>query len=67
MTQMTLRAARVSANMTQDDMSKALGVNINTYSKWERNPETVTIKDAMRICKLVNRSFDEIIFIDNEV
>lgn len=58
----TLKMARVGANLTQAQMAEELGVHVVTYHRWENNPEDISIKDAMRICRIVDRPLDDIIF-----
>lgn len=62
----TLKMARVGANMTQAQMAEELGIHVVTYNKWEKNPEDISIKDAFRICRIVNRTIDDINFFANE-
>lgn len=58
----TLKMARVGANLTQAQMAEKLGIHATTYNKWERDPGDISINDAMRICRIVNRPIDEIFF-----
>lgn len=59
----TLKMARVGANMTQVDMADALGIHPTTYLKWEKDPGDISIRDAVRICGIVKRDLDEISFV----
>ena len=62
----TLKMARVGANLTQAQMAEELGIHVVTYNKWEKNPEDISIKDAFRICHIVNRTIDDINFFASE-
>lgn len=59
---LSLKAARVDANLTQEDMAKALDVHVQTYRKLEEHPDTATIEQAKIISECVNRPYDEIFF-----
>lgn len=63
----TLKMARIGADLTQGDVADQLGININTYSKWEKDPGMISIRDAYKICKIVGAKFDKINFIADEV
>lgn len=63
----TLKMARVGADLTQAEVADKLGINNNTYAKWEKDPGMISIRDAVRICKIVRRSFNEILFITDEI
>lgn len=58
----TLKMARIGANLSQAEIAEQLGVHPVTYNRWEKNPGDISIKDAMRICRIVNRSIDDIFF-----
>lgn len=58
----TLRAARVNADLTQGEAGKKLGVTPDVISNWERGisfPDVVQIK---AIEKAYNISYDNLIF-----
>lgn len=63
----TLKMARIGANMTQADMADALGIHPTTYLKWEKDPGEISIKDAVRICNIVHRSIDDISFVEDAI
>lgn len=63
--QITMKQARVGANMTQAQVAAEMGVHPTTYLRMEKNPEDLTIKQAQDFSKIVGVSFDDIIFIDN--
>ena len=59
---LSLKAARVDANLTQEDMAKALNIHVQTYRKLEEKPDTATIEQAKIISERVGRSYNEIFF-----
>lgn len=59
---MTLRQARVGADMTQDTVAKKLGVHVNTYRRWEQRPEEMPMGYAIRFCEIVNTPLNFISF-----
>ncbi|MBO5122497.1 MAG: helix-turn-helix transcriptional regulator [Oscillospiraceae bacterium] len=59
----TLKAARVNANMSQAVAAKALGVGESTLAKWESG-DTCPRADRMHdICDLYGCQIDDIIFL----
>ena len=58
----SLKAARVNANLTQKEVAEVLGVHEQTYLKMEQNPEDIAIKDAMILCRLFNAEIADIFF-----
>ena len=62
MNPMSLEDARNSAQVTQAYMAEQLGVSRPTYAALERDPEKITIGQARRICSVLGRKFEEIIF-----
>ena len=59
---MTLKAARVINGLTQREMAKKLGVHVQTYRKWEKNPEIVEVGVAKKISNILGISYDNIFF-----
>ncbi|WNF07211.1 helix-turn-helix transcriptional regulator [Brevibacillus borstelensis] len=58
----TVKQARLLAGLTQKEVSGMLRVHVQTYMKWERNPEEMSISKAKQFSKIVGREFDEIFF-----
>lgn len=58
----TLKQARLMKGFTQREIAKRLGVHVQTYSKMEKHPDSVTIGDAKRICEILGVSYDYIFF-----
>jgi len=60
---LTLKAARVNANLTQNEASKAIGVSTSTLFLWEqgkRYPDAIQIK---KIEDVYNIAFADLIFL----
>lgn len=52
----TMKAARVNAGLTQNDVFKAIGVGRNVYVDIERGRRPLTEEQRDRFCKLVGIS-----------
>lgn len=59
---LTVKQARLLAGYTQKQIADILGVHVQTYMKWERNPGEMSISTAKQFSKIVGRGFDEIFF-----
>lgn len=55
-----LKAARATADMTQDDVAAAMGVSPSAVCRWEKNIDDVNFGDVIRICKLLNIKVSEL-------
>lgn len=51
---MTIRQARILAEMTQAQVAKAVGVHANTYAKHEKNPIDCKIGTLLRIAQVLH-------------
>ena len=63
--QITMKQARVGANMTQQQVADKLGVHVQTYQRMEQNPQDVTIKQGKIFSAIVGCNFEDIFFTDN--
>jgi DNA-binding XRE family transcriptional regulator len=61
----TLKQARLLRGYTQREMAEKLKVHVQTYSKMEKRPDDVSIRDAKKICEILSMSYDRIFFNDN--
>lgn len=60
----SLKAARVNANLTQEQAGKAIGVSTNTISRWELGVSAPHYRYFSSICETYGlKSYDEIIFL----
>ena len=62
MNQISLKSARVNANLTQKELGQILGVHENTIAKWENNPAEMSIRNAEKICKALKINLSDIFF-----
>ncbi|WP_164815513.1 helix-turn-helix transcriptional regulator [Clostridium perfringens] len=51
--------------MNSVDFAKKLGVNLKTYSNWEKNRSKPPLEEALRIAKVLNRDVEDIWFLEN--
>lgn len=58
----SIAAARVNANLTQDDVAKALKISKQTVSNWETGKSSPTIIQATELSNLFKFPLDNIIF-----
>jgi len=63
--QITMKQARIGANMTQAVVADKMGVHPTTYLRMEKHPEDLTIKQAFLFSKIVGVKFDDILFAEN--
>lgn len=61
MFKISLKAARVNANLTLSEVAKALKKDRSTIIAWEKGRADIKIKDFNNLCKLYNISGDFII------
>ncbi len=63
---MTVRALRRAKEISQESMAKMLGVAVGTYQNWEKEPEKITISNAVKIASILGVSMNEIEFTNEE-
>lgn len=56
----SLAAARVNANMTQDDVAKKLGVAKNTIVAWEKGESEPKVTQALALSEIYGIPLDNI-------
>lgn len=59
---LTIKQARLLAEMTQQEVADRMGIHRHTYMKWEQNPDEMPIGRAKQFCEIVGVSIDEIFF-----
>lgn len=57
----TLRDLRQTRFETSREMSKALRIKENTYSRWERGETEPSVAMLVKICKVLDISADELL------
>lgn len=63
-TKISLKAARVNAELTQDDVSKELKISKQTLISWEKNESTPSVTQARKLSELYNYPLDNIYFFE---
>jgi putative transcriptional regulator len=64
MKNLKLKAARAGADMSQDDLAKAVGVSRQTISAVEKGNYNPTINLCISICKALGKTLDELFWED---
>ena len=59
----TMRAARVNADKTQEEVAKALKVSKQTIVSWENGKTSPTVEKAREFCEFCNAPYDAISFL----
>lgn len=62
---LTLKAARVNAELTQAEAGKAIGVSPDVISNWERGVTFPKVDLIPRIEKAYHVCYDDLIFLPN--
>ena len=60
--QITLRAARMNASMTQKEAAQHLGVTVDTVGNWERGKSVPDALQIRRIDEAYRVKYDDLIF-----
>jgi len=58
----TLKAARVNADLTIEEASQKIGISENTLINWEKNRTFPKPEQIKKICEVYNCPYSEIIF-----
>lgn len=59
----TLKAARVNKNLTQEDAAKLIGVTPDIISNWERKVSYPNIPQLKKIEQVYDVSYNDLIFL----
>ena len=59
----SIKAARVNANLTQDAFAKKIGVGVKTIQNWESGSSSPRADKMPEICKVLGCKIDDIIFL----
>lgn len=60
---LTMKQARVGADMTQQEVADVLGVHVQTYMKYEAHPEAMPLRVAGKFADAMGVDFADI-FLD---
>lgn len=61
----TLEMARAKTGLSQEELAKQLGINRNTYAKYEKYKASMRIDMAQKFSSIVGISIDNLIFFNN--
>jgi len=59
-----LKAARIQANLTQQQLAEKVGVTRQTISLIEKGKYNPTLKLCLEICYALNKTLDEIFWVE---
>ena len=62
MVQITLKAARANAGLSQKTAADKIGISVSTLKNWERGSTFPKQPQIMRICEVYGLSYDNIFF-----
>lgn len=63
---LTVKQARIGADMSQREMAKALKISETTYIKYEKQPWTMRAGLALKFCEITHVPIDCLIFLPND-
>ena len=64
MKNLKLKAARAEKDLSQADLAERVGVSRQTISAIEKGDYNPTINLCIRICKVLERTLDELFWVD---
>ena len=64
MKNLKLKAARAEKDLSQADLAEKVGVSRQTISAIEKGDYNPTINLCIRICKVLERTLDELFWVD---
>lgn len=61
----TMKIARIAAGLSQKNVADAMGMHEQTYAKYEKHPELMSIRDAKLFAKIVHKDVCNIFFVSD--
>ena len=58
--QISIKAARANANMTQAEIAEKMGVTVSAVSLWEKDKCDMSARQLARFCEIVGMNRDDI-------
>lgn len=58
----SMKAARVNKNMTQQQIADKMGVHVQTYAKMEKDSDNMTIAEAKQFAEIVGMALSDVFF-----
>lgn len=62
MAEISIKEARIEAGLSQQDMAYKLGISRQAYANMEKNPGSVKVDTARRICSILGTEYERIFF-----
>lgn len=62
--QISIKAARANANMTQAEIAEKMGVTVSAVSLWETNKCDMSARQLSHFCEIVGMQRDDIFLPD---
>lgn len=59
---LTMKQARHLAGKTQQEIADMMGIHVNTYRDYEKNPDKMTVRQTRDFCAAVNVKMSDISF-----
>lgn len=59
---LTLKAARVNVDLTQEEVAERMGVNVKTMQQWENGRTFPNVKQAKKLANIYGISIDDFTF-----
>ena len=56
-----IKEAREKKMMTQNDLAKRMGVDVNVIKDWEENNTMISLKDVRRLTKYLDAASDQLL------
>ena len=56
-----IKEAREKKMMTQNDLAKRMGVDVNVIKDWEENNTMISLKDVRRLTKYLDATSDQLL------
>lgn len=60
---LTIREWRLMREIPQKDVAKYIGVGLNTFIRWEKHNEFITVDKAFKLAELFGCTLDDIKFV----
>ena len=58
----SIKAARINANLKQKEVAKRMGIDPSTLGRWEKHPELMRYKEQKALAEMYNYPIDFIFF-----
>lgn len=65
--QISLKAARANADMTQAEAARYMNVTVNTIVNWESNKTVPSVVEAKKLARIYGISIENIFFPDDKI